>query len=319
MTQWLLLALAASPSADLVFVRAPGAEACERVALENAVATRLGYSPFVAVAPLKLRLEVAGHGTLTARLTVLREGAAPATRTLTGPADCQQLIEALGLALAVVIDPLLLTRPPPPAAKPAAEQPTPAPTEPEVIAPRPVREVRTAAVPEPPAPPAMTQGGLVWASFALDLGATPGLWSGTLGFQWRLNWFRVGLGGVVHLPAEFSLGSQASAQTWGVEGLAQACGAWRWVGACLDLRAGGRHHRAVGLTNSTDGWSPLVSLGPRAWVRWSFDETARAALRLDVGVTVPVVRTSMVVSSDVVWTQPVAGFMVGLGGEVRLW
>lgn len=136
---WLALVLTVSPTQVVLTHESPAERSCPNEGwLRDAVTARLGTSPFVEQAPLAARTRVACTATLcTATLEVSRPGEAPRVRELTAAAgQCQELMEQLALALALVLDPLLLMRgrpaeperapPPAPTPPPAAQPPEPA-------------------------------------------------------------------------------------------------------------------------------------------------------------------------------------------------
>jgi hypothetical protein len=142
-------ALAEEPRrATLQYAVAPGIDGCfETVELEDAVAARLGYVPFVEQAPLAIRANVkrAAAG-LSAELEVNDDGAKTARKLGSATRDCGELSRALALAISVAIDPLSLTRapaPPLPTPEPEPAKPEPLPAEPAPLA----------AAPAPAAPP----------------------------------------------------------------------------------------------------------------------------------------------------------------------
>lgn len=136
--------------AVLTYTVEPGIAGCfERKELEDAVAARLGYVPFVNEAPLSISADVRRKGGgLNAELKVKDPGGAKQRQLGSATRDCGELSRALALAISVAIDPLSLTRAPAPAPAPAPP-PEPAATGPE-------SDAKPSTVPAPAPEPAPT-------------------------------------------------------------------------------------------------------------------------------------------------------------------
>src|SRR5262245_28813313 len=121
------------PMATLTHTREAGAESCpDEQELKDAVSGRLGYLPFQATAPRRIRVSVARTaGKLMATLVVEKDDAPAKTRKLeSAPGDCLELAQSVALAISVAIDPLGGARPaePEPETAPAAApEPEPEP------------------------------------------------------------------------------------------------------------------------------------------------------------------------------------------------
>jgi len=136
----------AAPQARLVYTREPGAEACpDEPAVRLAVAARLGYDAFVegetpgspaGTIDRTVRVTLAPSGRwLRATIELVDEngellGAHQLAPRLRG---CDAIASAMELAVAIAIDPLRATQPPPAAPSPSPE-PSPSPLPPAAVA-----------------------------------------------------------------------------------------------------------------------------------------------------------------------------------------
>jgi hypothetical protein len=143
-----------------------GAESCpSEDALRDAVAARLGYFPFTRDADRTLRASVTRMGDRLIGTIRLEDatGELIGERTLEGEAgDCHELSRALQLAIAIAIDPTVITRPTPPPAEPAPPPPPERPREPVSgsvdVRPATVIEVRNTDRPRSPTIPEPVEG-----------------------------------------------------------------------------------------------------------------------------------------------------------------
>ena len=159
--------------AQLAYERGPGAEECpDEGEVRDAVAARLGYDPFVSVAPTHVTATIQrAAGSLRATVRVEREAERrpPSPRVLTSREnDCAELASAMTLAISVAIDPLSFSRPAPPA---EATAPAPAPAPARTPAPARAAATTPATTPSPSAPGAHARLG---AALVGSLGAAPG-------------------------------------------------------------------------------------------------------------------------------------------------
>lgn len=327
---WLTLALLSttSPTAQLTYLRGPGADACVQQRLEDAVATRLGYRPFLASAPMQVVVEISGKGQLQAKLRIFEPKKRPKESVVNGPADCDALTEALALALAVAIDPLALTRglsppqPQAPAQAPMPDLPAPEPMArtplPSTISVEPQAPETQRTAPAT-APPAVSSGLWLTAMGGLDLGAQPGaLVSVALGLSFSRGVLGLELNPFLIIPSVTTLAPSGEVSTWSAGGAASGCWLWEGLGACGALRLGGLYFQAKGLSNAQSGWTGFLSAGPRVWVRLPWHSPLVAALRIQGELLFPVVRATMVVSNDVVWRQSMVAGTLQLGAELHL-
>lgn len=105
------------------------AEGCGSVAaVRDEVRTRLGRDPDAMPGATRFEVDVTRRGTLfEARMTTIA-ASGTSSRTFTSP-DCRELIESVGLAISITLDPSILLEPapePPALRAPAPPAPTPA-------------------------------------------------------------------------------------------------------------------------------------------------------------------------------------------------
>lgn len=288
----------------------PGAGCAGQSWLEGNVTARLGFSPFVA----ESQFAVSTYAECTAsacqaRLEVFAPGKPPRRRTLTGPAnECNELMESLALALALAIDPQLLSRPP---AAPDTPPPAP-PTDPRLDAGQPPST--SAAQPplpvEAPAPKASQvhfQGGVAGhASAGLSPYPTGGA---TIGIGFRIAWF--GLLAEGRFDAPQSVRIQRSGQATGLVsssallGSLIPCGHFKGFGMCL-LATAGALQVTGDLQDGLRQSSPLLLLGGRLLYEWMF--WPWLGLHAHVSLLGVVTRTTVLADDAPVWiTSQLAG------------
>ncbi|HEX3772420.1 MAG TPA: hypothetical protein VHV30_16195, partial [Polyangiaceae bacterium] len=175
---------AATPSARLVYARAPEASSCpDEAALRSAVAARLGYDPFFPWAKQTVVVQVWHEtGKYRARLQLVDgAGLAHGTRTLaSGQSSCAELFDAAALAISIAMDSLPKNDPEPapePAKPPEPEAPAAPPPPPPPSRPEP---------PPPVAPPAPAHAtgaaGMIGVDLLGAFDAEPGPTAGVAAF-----------------------------------------------------------------------------------------------------------------------------------------
>lgn len=101
--------LYAFPTSRLVYARGEGAESCPSEATaRHAVESRLGYDPFSLVADKVIVAEIVrDHGDLRGRVELVDEGGMiqGAREFRTSPAQCDDLVATMALAISIAIDP----------------------------------------------------------------------------------------------------------------------------------------------------------------------------------------------------------------------
>lgn len=292
----------------LEVVRDAGAEVCpDERAVAADVIGRLGRDPFVAAAPERVlvSLSPARRG-FVARITLIGAPPFQGVRTLrTRDPACAELGETVALAIAVAIDPLVLTRPTPPPLPPGPIGARRGRDLAEVR--RPITRRSPEPTPPPPPPtPLVTELGLAASSaIALSPGVTvgPRIWGGVRGDGWSLA------GGVViHLLGEGDVpGGRVAASL--IAGELEGClrvGPWS---ACATLGVGGQSFGGDGVTGGQEAlW---IAPGIRAGARASL--TPALALEVTAAGSFPVTRARVRVDDAVVWETPAATLVLGLG------
>jgi hypothetical protein len=320
MSPSLLLTLAvvsASPKAAegarIDYLRNPGAESCaDENSLRQAVAAHLGYDPFRADAQriLIVRVDKTPHGWSASLELHDAKGALLGERHLdSSGSDCSELSSALALALSIAIDPLVLSRP---------KKSTPTPEVPTQVTPvKPPSTPTSTSTSAPTTPSSPTF--FPFADLGLDgsLGDTPswafGAWVGV-----GLRWADVSLGLEVHatLPSR-----QAAEGGWVVASLLEATAVPCWhrsyFGVCSLLSAGTLEGKGEELMGARSVSSPYVALGARLQVAVPREARFAAAVHLDL--MVPVVRTTLFVGNEPVWTLSPVALSLGLEGLSFFW
>ncbi len=261
---------------QLEYERGAGTDACiDKAGLQRAVAARIGYFPFSTGATTTLRVELRQEGRRFASSMVMvdDEGQPIGTRELSLPGeDCEAMGDALALALAIAIDPGLLTRPPPSDAlldlpplppealvraadAPATSSPA-APPRVDVAGP-----ARDAALPPPPSP------GLSFglsAVLAPGLGATPGPSLGlVLGGHVSLGFFSLGLEATTTAALALRLPDGGEIQG-DVQHLGLApCLRVGWAAACGLVHGGVLRLSSQGFAEDHTAFPPYLAAGGR--------------------------------------------------------
>jgi hypothetical protein len=247
--------------------------------LQRAVAERLGRDPFSSAAPRRISVRFTGKpGAFKAEVKVLDEtGAQKGQRTLQSSAmDCSELAASVALAIALIIDPLLVTKPEADAAPLEVPPPPPAADEQPPPAPPPPPPTAQLEAPRPPPPTERTLTLLLGAGLGgtLFLVPTP---SGTLGLLGSLGGERweAGLRVAVGTPGSTSVG-QTGVSVMVMDASPYGCLKWKWLGGCGVARLGLQLAWASGAPTATQGIAPELGLG----LGPMFDLPITQALRL---------------------------------------
>jgi hypothetical protein len=231
----------ANPSARLVYVRGPGAESCpDEDAVRTAVAARLGYDPFHAVASTTIFAEVtharAGFG---AEVKLVDDhGVQRGARKIATTGDCRAVIDAMALTISIVVDPLSLTGPRPP---PVVEEPPPVEPEP----PPPAPPAPPPPIAPPPPPPVDRSGrvsGFAGVGTIASLGMAPGLAVGGTAFggvRWR--WISLALEGRIDLPSSAATAEGSRVRSNAIAGSFVPCVHLEVPFACALVTMGALH------------------------------------------------------------------------------
>lgn len=277
----MVVVLGATPPSIVLVHSATNAPACPDEAwLKESVTARLGRSPFVAEgAPLFTTTVSCSTRTCTGELRFIEAGS-ERQRTLTGtPGECRELLESLSLALALAIDPLLLTRPKPP--------------EP-VLPPKPVD--RPPAVPAP-APPVKLD---LQASLGLTgtYGPTPHLGGGALlGASVGVGRFQLWLEGQLDVPrASFIADGAVTSQV--LLGRLAPCLRFSAFAACGLVSVGALQVDGA-LPGGKRSSSPLVLAGAR--LSWSHFFLEWLGVRVHADVQAVVTRVTVLAFGQPLW------------------
>jgi hypothetical protein len=231
------MAAIAAPSARLVYVREPGAESCvDEEGLRKAVAARLGYDPFFAVAKVTVVTHVRREpsGAFHADVTLVDEsGVARGARAIESESqECGPLVGALAIGISLALDPLSLTTPDKPADSPPVDKPPPDPPKETPVTPPPKADKPPAETP-PQEPYSEPWRGWIGAAVTGNLGTTPGLSGGGLirGKLARGPW-SVGLEARVDAPTSTNTTTGGTISAWLAQGALFGCGQASYFQGC---------------------------------------------------------------------------------------
>jgi hypothetical protein len=326
-------------TARLEFERGPGAELCPAPELvKRAVIGRLGLDPFTDDGVRRIRCTVNGDaGGLRARIEITDDPAQePAERLLSSPRrDCNDLAEAIELALSIAINPMLALVPASapvaaPVSAPAATSPTPAPVRavgrtvpptPQVAAvvavaslspatppPLPVVRVRSAG-----RPTARVLSLRLDALAAAGVGPAPAL-GGGLGLSVRQRQLSLEIDARAIGPSGAAAGG-GRVVTWvGMLSLAP-CAHWSSFAGCAVGSVGGMWAEGEGFALSETSTVPYFAAGARlAWERSLGD---RWWLRAALDASAVVGRARLLLSGRDAWVSPRVNAVLGLGAGVH--
>ena len=265
--------------------------------LQDVIRARTSYAPFAPAAEVRLVVTVGhdNHG-YTARAVIRDKRGASLYKREWGPrADCQSVVEGLGFAVSIELDPGGDPGPPPP-------QPLPPPP------PRPPVETT-----EPAKAPAVVEeraGRRIGAALAFGLGVAPRPAVGfaiDVGLRWPA--FSLALEGRIFPSAEGPADTGlVQLRTWQITGAVVPCGHWRWLFGCGVVEMGA-------LSATSDARTPMtmtlfhVAGGVRGGVEWQGWE--HLALRASGDALFAPWRSALLVNNKPAWTTPV---LVGLFG-----
>jgi hypothetical protein len=323
------VASAQATTIRLEYERGPGAEQCPTpIEVRNGVMARLGRDPFRDADGRRVRVVIAVAGAGLAATVTVHNGQdrAVGERRLTSPhRDCAELAAAVGLALAIVIDPAGAWgrraerwEESEPASQP---QSAPAAVEPPPAAP-PAREAPPAATVAvrraPPVPPRPSEP-LVWLASAgplLSLGAAPGVTAGiTLQLAVRRGAWSLALEGRADYPREAAVGGGA-VSAFLAAGAVVPCRHFGRFAACGVVLAGGLRGTGRGLADTRADVTPYAAAGARASVEVGLGR--RWAIRLQGDLLGTITPTTLTVGSEAVWKSPPVSGAIGLLAAARL-
>jgi hypothetical protein len=319
----------APPTVRFIYERAASAGDCpDADVILDAVRARLGADPFHEPAEITIRASVARQRDELRAVLLLSDGSARGgeRRLVSRQADCSELASAMELALSIAIDPLSVMREAPPVsptALPAAGPPGPiAPRAPAAasdsarpppapLAPPPP-SVSVLAPPPRPSPPRSLQVNLGAAgNWGASVAATAGFLAGV---GLRSEGWSISVEGRADLPRSRPVdGGSISAAT--LAGTLAPCLHRGVFGGCLLATVAALRGSGQGLQNSQEATTTLYAVGARALVE--LPSGSAVALRLHLDLQSPLVRTTLRVGGEPVWTAPPLSIALGLGAVVR--
>lgn len=303
----------------------------DEAAFVRLVAERLGEVPFEPEAPRRVavRFSAGKTGPAVDLAVTPGPGAVPGLRHLEASAPgCGELAKSAALSVALVIDPLVLTRPPPAALPPPPKDEVPevkAPAPRVVVTPRPPPppvEVPPVSVTPPPPPPRLvpprqppfevrhpeTFAFAVALNLSiLEVPGTTTAWA--LEAMWETNRTALGVrfeatnsGEAPYLNgsvtgSQLSVGPQACMQTTGPLGL------------CVLARGGIQMNGSRGLAHPQYGSTPIVAVGARPYLQL---DAGHWRLRLQAGVQAQPLITILTVGGQEAWRSSIFSFWGGL-------
>jgi hypothetical protein len=308
---------AATPTGRLVYSRARGAESCpDEATLRRAVAARVGYDPFFPWAQRTVVANVERHRReFVATVSLVDEqGVAHGGRQLRTSGDCAELLDAAALAIAIAIDPEILTKPPsaslpeppPQASSVSVPAPPPAPAPPEV----------GAETPAEPAPKGCS--GTFEASLGAlaSMGAAPDIAAG-LSAGAALRWcdVSVGLEAQANAPATRSAQGGGDVSSLSVVAALTPCVYFGSLLGCALVQGGALRAESDGVPDRKTKWTDAVAVGARAAVLVPASDSLFVRVRSDWLANLDPIRLEL--RGNQVWTAPQVESSLGVDMLVR--
>ena len=267
--------------------------------LQDVIRARTSYAPFAPAAEVRLVVTVRHDRQGYMARAVIRDkrGASLYAREWGPRADCQSVVEGLGFAVSVALDPGGNPSPLPPQPLPPPPPPTPAENTEPAKAPVVVEE---------------RAGRRIGAALAFGLGVAPRPAVGfaiDVGLRWPA--FSLALEGRVFPSAEGPADTGlVQLRTWQITGAVVPCGHWRWLFGCGVVQLGA-------LSATSDARSPQsptvfhVAGGVRGGVEWQGWE--HLALRVSGDMLVAPWRSALSFNNEIAWTTPILVGSFGAG------
>jgi hypothetical protein len=318
------------PSTRLVYQRDAAAAACpDEARLRAEVARRVGSDPFDdgAAKTIVCRVAAVPRG-LRASIEIGDAAGPHAARELVSQrTDCQDLAEAIAVALSIAMHPVISPPPPvdlmaaptptptPAAAPSALAPPTPAPPEPaRSDPPAPVPVIAAAGTARATAPVSAEHAHELRVSLAggLAAGWSPGLaYGGDLAVGWAGRRYSAELGLRMVAPSSLAVG-RGSLAVWQWAVLVAPCAHGRYLAGCLLGSAGVVYGSSQGLAITESASSPSFTAGVRGAAEVPLTGQ-RLRLRLQLDLAAALTRTHFTVGDAPAWTTPRATAVLGLG------
>jgi len=271
--------------------------------LEDVIRARTSYEPFAPSADARLVVTVAREGrSYKGHAEVRSKAGALLYERDRGPgADCQLIVEGLGFAVSVALDPGGGESPEPQAPSP--------PRAPEL-------PVKQAPAPVPPAPEPFEQKApfrvRIGASAALGIGVAPRPAAGVaidVGLRWPT--FSVALEGRAYPPAEGAADTGlVQLRTWQITGAVVPCGHWRWLFGCGVVEMGALSGTSAARTSEATTLFRVAG-GMRAGMEWQGWE--HLALRASGDVLFSPWHSELLINNEPARTTPVVSGAFGAG------
>jgi hypothetical protein len=308
-------AASASPTARLVYSRAPDALSCpDEAVLRKAVSARVGYDAFFPWAPRTLVAAIVRReGAFVATVDLVDEaGVDHGAHELHTEGACAALLDAVALAAAIAIDPrtALIVAPPPVA-------PVSPPPEPPAAPPFPPPPTASPPAAAPRAPPEPRRRVAFEASLGavgtFEMGPGPAV-GAVVGVAMRSSRFSLGLEGLIDSPSSRAASDGSRASAWLTFGALVPCVSLGPAFACAVGQVGSLQSagEAAGTHTATNPW---FALGGR--VGALIPITGTLSLRPHLDVVGDLEPTTLKVGVPTAWTaSPVAGAL-GIDAVMR--
>jgi hypothetical protein len=302
----------ASPSARLVYARAPEAAACpDESMLRKAVAARFGYDPFFPWAKQTVVVQVwRDHRRHRARVQLVGEsGVAQGVRELTSDQEtCSELFDAIALAISIALDmsdpPAAAPAPAPPAlaepeAPPAAETPPwppPAREGDDVASQRPLRTPRVRWT--------------VGVDGVIDVDTSPSVAPGlAVSIRGRVGAFSMGLEALGDVSVPSTLG-EGRVESSVAAGALVPCGHVGMAFLCAVGELGQWTAWGLDVIGSQTRGTLFAEAGGRVGLEWPLSETLALRLRGDALVNLHRSGLELV---GISWAAQTVSYDAGLG------
>jgi len=295
----------APPHVRLDYQRGASTEICpDALALKQAVAARLGYAPFDDQSAVLVRVRIARNDAQHFIASIELQDAAG---SVLGRRDvvshesesCDELREALELALSVAIDPFG-SQPAPP-----VEQKTPPAVLPQPA--KPVTKPKAAPGPQPAPTSRLELGGSVHAAFGFAPSTTVGL---DLEGRLRFHELSAGVALRADLPGSKEVGQGRISSTV-VLATALACGHYEIFAGCALFGWGALLNSGNGFGDSQNAATPFYAAGARLLLALPVTDHAEWFVFGDLWL--PLSKTTLTIGEQAVWRTPTLTGDLGVG------
>lgn len=274
--------------------------------LEDVLRGRTSYDPLSDAEETRLMVTITRNGRMyKARAEVRSKAGALLYERELGPStDCQHIVEGLGFAVSVALDPVGGERPVP---QPPSPPPAPPALEP------PVKQAPAPPLPAPEPPPKEAPFRLrAGAQVALGIGVAPRPAAGVaidVGLRWPT--ISLALEGRAYPPAEGAADTGlVQLRTWQITGAVVPCGHWRWLFGCGVVEMGALSGMSAARTAEVTTLFRVAG-GLRGGVEWQGWE--HVALRASGDVLFNPWRSELLVNNEPAWTTRVVSGSFGAG------